>query len=245
MFEFRCSLLTTGSLCHKHAPTCLQPRASTFSQLKFTDWACDKTKWVIKLITIINQGRTSFENHSSPQTFHTTRLNTHESCLLIDFTLNLRQSAHFPFLYTDPMPYNCISEIICTRQHRYDGKHYQQQQPLTWSFQYQYIKWADSSILDWGTKFLLNLLHNKLSWLCTLHSTTTHFDDGAPIWLLILIWTMSGESELTPTPELYRYNGEDVVWTWRLGKASASFWELSSLHMRKYNSEDPLVNTLF
>ena len=100
-------------------------------------------------------------------------------------------------------------------------------------------------ILDRGPKFLLNLLHNKLSWLCTLHSTTTHFDDGAPIWLLILIWTMSGESELTPTPELYRYNGEDVVWTWRLGKASASFWELSSLHMRKYNSEDPLVNTLF
>ena len=118
------------------------------------------------------------------------------------------------------MPYNCISEIFCTRQRRYMEHTINDSNllNLTWSLQDQCIKWADTSILDRSTTFLLNLLHNNFPDSALYTAQPTHFDDGEPIWLLILMCTMAGEPELTPAPAVYRYDGEDVVWTWRLGK---------------------------
>ena len=87
--------------------------------------------------------------------------------------------------------------------------------------------------------FLLNLLNNNFPDSALYTAQPTHFDYGEPIWLLILMCTMAGEPELTPAPAVYRYNGEDVVWTRRLGKKNSACGQMSSVNACEQLHEHP------
>ena len=118
------------------------------------------------------------------------------------------------------MSNNCIPEIIQSRQRTgscMESAHNNTNiRNHSRSLQNQCNKWADPSILDGSSTFILNLQHFNFPNTALYIALPAHYDDGAPNQLLKM-WAMAGEPDLTPAPAVYSCDGEDVAWTRNFG----------------------------